>query len=250
MQALSIIAHRGASYDAPENTLASIRLAWQQDADAAEIDVHLSRDGEIVVIHDHDTCRTTGFSGKVASQLLGELKELDVGAWKGNQFTGERIPTLDEVLAVLPTEKRLVIEIKSGGGAVATALQTSLDRSDVRLEQISFISFDLDLLKATKAVLPEVEVLWLHDSPREKDAAERIAQLERLIHICRQQKFDGLNINWGWPIDKRVVQHVKNAELKLYAWTVNDCDVARQLMEAGIDGITTDRPGWLREQLQ
>src|ERR1700679_707344 len=90
--AVEIIGHRGASHDAPENTLASFRLAFTQQADAAETDVYLSKDGEIVVIHDANTRRVSGHSGKVVDQTLAELKKLDIGSWKGEQWSGERIP--------------------------------------------------------------------------------------------------------------------------------------------------------------
>src|SRR5262245_4724666 len=95
---VEIVAHRGASYDAPENTLASLKLAWEQKADASEFDVFLSKDGKIVVIHDADTKRTAGVDKKVVSQTLDELRALDVGSWKNAKFKGEKIPTLDEML--------------------------------------------------------------------------------------------------------------------------------------------------------
>src|ERR1700685_2412700 len=100
--AVEIIGTRGAAFDAPENTLASFHLAWKQQADAAETDVFLSKDGEIVVIHDANTARLSGHKGKVVDQTLAELKQLDIGRWKGPQWAGQRIPTLAELLAIIP----------------------------------------------------------------------------------------------------------------------------------------------------
>jgi glycerophosphoryl diester phosphodiesterase len=97
-----IIAHRGESHDAPENTLASVCLAWERDDDAAEIDVHLTKDGRIVVIHDEHTWRTAHRFGKVANRTLEQLKRLDVGRYKGKRWAKERIPTLAEVLEIVP----------------------------------------------------------------------------------------------------------------------------------------------------
>jgi glycerophosphoryl diester phosphodiesterase len=89
-----IIAHRGESFDAPENTLAAINLAWERGAEAVEIDIQFSKDRELVVIHDTDTKRLAGIDKKVVDQTLEELKKLDVGVWKDIQFKGERVPTI------------------------------------------------------------------------------------------------------------------------------------------------------------
>src|SRR5262245_65624278 len=105
---MEIIAHRGASHDAPENTLAAVRLAWEQGADAVEVDVQLSKDGKLVVIHDDNTKRSGGFARKVRAQTLDELRRLDVGRWKGKRWAGEKIPTLDVVLEAVRSEERRV----------------------------------------------------------------------------------------------------------------------------------------------
>src|SRR4051794_20206839 len=103
---MQIIAHRGASHDAPENTLAAVRLAWAQHADAVEIDVHLTRDGRLAVIHDPDTQRTAGIPQLVTETTLADLQRLDAGAWKGASFAGEKIPALEDVFALVPAGKR------------------------------------------------------------------------------------------------------------------------------------------------
>ena len=108
-----IIAHRGESYDAPENTLASINLAWERGAEAVEIDVHLSKDNQVVVIHDPNTLRVSGIKKKIKNSTVADLKKLDVGSWKSAEFKNEKIPTLKEVLATVPQSKKLIIEIKS-----------------------------------------------------------------------------------------------------------------------------------------
>src|SRR3954466_7120047 len=111
---MQIIAHRGASHDAPENTLAAARLAWAQHADALEVDVHLTRDGRLAVIHDPDTRRTADVARAVAESTLAELPQLDVGTWKDRRFAAERIPALEDVFAVVPDGKRVFVEIKGG----------------------------------------------------------------------------------------------------------------------------------------
>src|SRR5690554_3096282 len=97
-----LIAHRGASWLAPENTLASVVLAWEMDADAVEIDIYLTSDNQIVLFHDATTKRTAGRDGLVEEQTLEQLRELDVGSWKGPQWEGEKIATLDQALATVP----------------------------------------------------------------------------------------------------------------------------------------------------
>src|SRR3954466_12398745 len=98
---MEIIGHRGASYDAPENTLSAVNLAWQQGADAVEVDVHLSRDGRVIVIHDDNTRKTAGLKRKVCDQTWSELQKLDAGKWKGANWKGERIPDLEQVLVTV-----------------------------------------------------------------------------------------------------------------------------------------------------
>src|SRR5580700_5266452 len=146
-EAVEIIGHRGASEDAPENTLASFRLAWTQNADAAETDVYLSKDGEIVVIHDANTRRVGGRDGKVVDQTLAELKQLDIGRWKGEQWAGERIPTLAELLAIIPEGKRLFIEIKCGPEIVPQLVEV-IRKAHKRPEQTCLIGFSYEVMQA------------------------------------------------------------------------------------------------------
>src|SRR5262245_50254296 len=134
-----IIAHRGASHDAPENTLAAINLAWQQRADAVEIDVRLSKDGRLVAIHDPTTKRTCCVNHKVSDLTLAELKALDAGQWKGNRWAGEKIPTLYEVLETVPKGKNLVIELKDSP-ELLTELKCTLKGTRSKNEQIILAS--------------------------------------------------------------------------------------------------------------
>ena len=132
-----IVAHRGASYDAPENTLAAFRLAWEQGADAIEGDFYLTADGQIVCIHDKTTKRVAPGQPEltVAKSTLQELRQLDVGRWKADKFAEERIPTLKEVLAIVPRQKRIFVEIKCGP-EIVPILQQQLSDSDLKPEQI------------------------------------------------------------------------------------------------------------------
>lgn len=242
-----IIAHRGASYDAPENTLASLRLGWEQGADAGEIDIQLSADGEAVVLHDSSTKRTAGLDRALASQTLADLKRLEAGSWKGKKWAEERIPTLAEALATLPPGKKMLIEIKCGP-EILPVLQKVLPASKRQPRQLVLIGFNYETMRRAKQLLPAYEAYWLV-SHRRDPATGKIPEIGVLIGKARRAGLDGLNLDFNFPMDAAFVAKVKTAGLKLYTWTVDDPVMARKLWAAGIHGITTNRPGWMREQL-
>lgn len=238
---MKLIAHRGASHDAPENTLAALRLGYAQGADAGEVDVHLSRDARIVVHHDADTGRSSGLRQAVAAQSLTELRSLNVGQWgkwNGSAFA-EKIPLLSEVLALVPAGRRLFVELKVGVEILAE-LERVIRASDLAPAQLAFITFDLAVAQATKQRLPAHEVCWIVEPP---------ARLDDLVARAQAAGLDGLDLSHKFPIDDAFVQKIHAAGLKLYTWTVDDPAVARRFAAAGIDGLTTNRPGWMREQL-
>jgi glycerophosphoryl diester phosphodiesterase len=240
---VAIVAHRGASAEAPENTVASARLGWTQQADAVEIDVHLTADGQVVAIHDPTLLRTTGRDARVDALSLAEIKKLDAGVWKGAAFRGERVPTLAEVLATVPAGRRLYVELKAAENLVPS-LQRELAASAVPLEQIVLISFEADTLREAKRALPRCPAYFLADTP--EGAPEKRAGL---IQLCRAEGFAGLDVSAGWPIDQALVEQLRAAQLELHVWTVNDPRRARELAAAGVASITTDKPGWLRAKL-
>ncbi len=240
---VEIVAHRGASAEAPENTAASAKLGWLQQADAVEIDVHLTRDGEVAVIHDPTLLRTTGRNARVDELTLADIQKLDAGIWKGATWRGERVPSLAQILATVPAGRRLFVELKAADGLVP-ALQRTITAGPVNPERIVLISFELEALREAKQALPGCRALFLADTP--EGVPEK---LPGLIRLCRDEGFDGLGVSTGWPIDARLVDRLRAEGLELHVWTVNDARRARELAAAGVMSITTDRPGWLREQL-
>lgn len=245
---VEIIAHRGASFDAPENTLAAMKLGWEQGADGIELDLWLSKDGRILVFHDKDTKRFETTARAITNLTLAEARKLDVGSWKGGQFKGEPVPTLESILATIPKGKRAVLEIKDGPHIVPELVRV-LRESGRQPEEIAVISFNYDSLLASKKAWPKSEHYFLYDY--KKDAkTQAFPEVKPLIQHAKAGGFDGLNLNFKWPITKDFVSEVKSAGLKMYVWTVNDPAVARQLVAAGVDGITTDRPQWLRGQIK
>lgn len=235
-----ITAHRGASHDAPENTLASLRLGFAQGADAGECDVRLTRDGRVVLLHDEGTHRVAACNLVAAGHSLESLRRADVGAWKGAQYAGERIPTLEEALEIVPDGRRLLVEIKCGL-EILPALERILATSDRPRAAVLLMSFDFEVAASAKRHFPDIETHWI--VARESTSAEVLAERARSAGL------DGLNLDCRFPIDRGFVDAVRAAGLKLHVWTVDDLGLAVRLATAGVDSITTNRPGWLREQL-
>jgi glycerophosphoryl diester phosphodiesterase len=243
----AIIAHRGASHEAPENTLASIKLGWAQGADAVEVDVHQSRDGHIVVIHDAHTRRTAGRNRRVRAQTLDELRALDAGRWKHRRWAGERIPTLAEVSDTIPAGKRLFVEIKCGPECLPQFVAT-LKSSGVKPLQVIPIGFDLTTMKLVKWALPEWEVAWVQGFRRNWRGGW-LPTAEKLIALAQEAGLDALDLGARGPVNAAFAAKVHAAGLRLYIWTVDAPGRARRLAAAGVDGLTTNRPGWLRAKL-
>lgn len=241
-----IIAHRGASHDAPENTLPALRLGFEQASDAGELDVWVSRDGVPVVIHDADTKRVAAVPRKVVEQNLVELQQLDVGKWKHSRFTGTRIPTLAEALDVIPAKRRMFVEIKCGVEGVAPILDV-MAKSKTRPEQIEVISFNADVVADVKRRRPDLKAYWIVSlKPNKQGQTPRIVDL---IARAKTIRADGLDLSSSPEITAEAVREVRDAGLRFYVWTVDDAINARRLAALGVDGITTNRPAWLREQL-
>ena len=235
-----ITAHRGASHDAPENTLASLRLGFAQGADAGECDVRLTRDGRVVLLHDEGTHRVAACNLVAAGHSLESLRRADVGAWKGPQYAGERIPTLEEALEIVPDGRRLLVEIKCGL-EILPALERILATSGRPRAAVLLMSFDFEVAACAKCRFPDIETHWV--VARESTSAEVLAERARSAGL------DGLNLDCRFPIDHEFVAAVRSAGLRLHVWTVDDLGIAVRLATAGVDSITTNRPGWLREQL-
>ncbi len=233
------IAHRGASYLAPENTVASAKLAWELGADAVEVDIHFSKDNRIMVIHDKDTKRTCtekkNLDIKKSPSIL--LRDLDAGSWKGEEFKGEKIPFLSEIIETVPDGKILVVEIKCGA-EVIHLLERVMEKSG-KAEQIVFISFDWDVIAETKKTFPENKCYWL--STIKTGLGKRMRQAAEI-------GLEGVNLKHS-IIDEEVMAMAKEYNLEVLTWTVDDAKIAKKLTELGVKGITTNRPQWLKEEM-
>ena len=245
--AAEIIAHRGASYDAPENSLSSMKLAWEQGADSVELDIWLTRDGKLAVFHDATTKRYDGQNRKIPDLTLEELKQLDIGKIKPS-YAGEKMPSLEDILATIPAKKRAVIEIKCGPEILPEFVRV-IKASKRPASELSVISFNYDAIKQSRELLPELEHYYLAGYKKDP-ATGKFPEIEPIIKQAKDAKLTGLDLQFTWPYSPEFVSAIKAEGLKLIAWTVDDPEVAKKLVELGVDGITTNRPGWLREQLK
>ena len=241
-----IVAHRGSSIVAPENTLAAIRLAWEQGADAVEVDLHLTRDGTVVVIHDATARRTTGADIAVAGSTLAELRALDAGRHKGPAYVGETIPTLREVLATVPAGRRIFLELKAGPellGPLARDLAAAhVEGAGPALGDVFLITFNEEVARLAKARLRAVTVLWVADPRRLRRGEGVTGAVRRMIDTARRAGLDGLDLFAHPSLDAALISEAHAARLQLHVWTVNLPEEGARFVHAGADGITTDAP--------
>lgn len=247
-----IVAHRGASYDAPENTMAAFNLAWEQGADGVEGDFYLTSDGHVVCTHDSDTKRVAGKKLGVEASTLAELQALDVGSWKDPKFAGERMPTLADVLASTPEGKKVFIECKSGDKIVGPMIE-ACKQSKVPLKNLVVISFRKEVIKACHEQLPELKTHWLTDykESKEEDGTWR-PSADAVVQTLRDTGAWGLGSQAnGHHFNAEFIGTLREAGFKeFHVWTVDKARTARHYRDLGAWSITTNRPGWLREQLE
>ena len=235
-----IIAHRGASARAPENTLAAFRKAIQIGAGVAELDVHLSADGDVIVIHDETLDRTTDGQGAVGELKTAAIQAVDAGRWKDVKYLGERVPTLTEVLEAVGQELVLCIELKGGEGLPEAVVNAVLDAAVER--RVLFFSFYPDHVRALKALEPEIPVVWLVG----RESADTDGYAVSLPEQAVAMGADVLGLSMR-IVDAAIVIASHGAGLPVFAFTANRPDHINALVAAGVDGVITDRPDFARD---
>jgi len=265
------IGHRGASATRPENTVASFRRAMEIGADMIELDVRATADGIAVVMHDSTVDRTTNGSGRLADLTLKQVEELDAGSWFAPDFAGERVPTLEQVVALTAGKTPLSIELKESGveeqavGAVRRlaclerSREAHLERSR-RADGRTFISsFHDECLMRVRELAPEpapsassgqalsgaegieVELIVGIDPLSSEEIAALIRRAQRLGARILAPSYRGLT--------RELVAAATAAGLRLITWTVNEREEMARMMEFGIWGITTNYPEVLKDLL-
>lgn len=240
-----IVAHRGASHDAPENTLPAFELAWQQGADAIEGDFHLTRDGRIICVHDFDTLRVSGSKKIVKDSTLGELRALDAGAWFKPRWKGTRMPAFSEVAATVPDHGKFFVEVKCGPEIVPVLLE-ELKSSGLKVPQIVVISFNAEVIRAIKEKAPAYKACWLSSFAKSNPLDPTTASV---LETLRATKADGFSSRADTRLSPAYVNAIKSAGFEYHCWTVDDPKTARNFLNLGALSITTNRPAFLREAL-
>ncbi len=226
-----LIAHRGASGHAPENTLAAFRKAIAQGVAFIETDLQLTKDARLVAIHDETVNRTTNGHGAVHDLSLYDLRKLDAGSWFGSEFAGERIPTLEEILEF--SKKHDVVfylELKPGGSWGGEHTLIGALRSSGEIARTVVISFDPGILAAVRKIEPTLMTGLLYEGQLEDP-------LDKAIEIGVRQLAVRGDLVTPWLLGQ-----ARRRDLQVVAWTVNQGAHMRLLMDAGVDGIMSDYP--------
>lgn len=247
-----LVAHRGASHLAPENTLPSYHLAYEEGTDRIEGDFWLTRDKQIVCIHDPTTARTAPDQPVVDVRKvnLEELQDYDVGSWKSTEFKNTRIPTLEEILTELPTAITIYIEVKQDDPEIISGILGAAKNCEVALNQLTLISFSAHIVQQTKKLAPQLTANLLHDFDDLKDEEPKEEYFDKIIERARSIGADGLGVENSVAVNELFVQKIRGAGLGFHVWTVNSASDAMRFIDLGVDSITTDRPGDLRKEIE
>lgn len=223
-----IIAHRGNSSEAPENTLAAVKSALELNVDAIEIDLHLSKDNQLIVMHDDAVDRTTNGTGKIREMTVEELKKFDAGNWKGEAFKGEPIPTFREVLEIVKGRTRLFVEMKVPG-AEEVLLQDLRDFD--MLDDVVIISFYPEVCARLSELAPDLPCAVL----------TAVSTFEEFVEVAKRAKTKALDL-YHARLDRDAAEKLLDRGYVLWAWTIDDEENMKRAVELGITGITTNKP--------
>jgi len=226
-----VIAHRGASAVTPENTMAAFRRAVELGAECIETDLHLSRDGRLIILHDTTLERTTSGKGLVKNHTFNELRQLDAGSWYSEKFAGERLPAVEELLDFAgPADLSLYLEIKGGAGYGVERAVISALRGRKESKATVVLCFDASVLDRIHQLDRLLMTGLLFDSDGEDMVKEAVRVGARQIAPR------------GDCVSHEMVEDAHRRGLKVITWTINEAAQMRALAAAGVDGIMTNHP--------
>ena len=243
-----IIAHRGASFDAPENTIAAFELGFEQNSDGIEGDFHLSSDNIIICMHDGTSKRTADKDITIKESSLEEIKKLDAGSWKDEKWTGERVPTLKETLNVLSGDKVIYIEIKSEP-SIVPCLKEVIEDSNLNPENINIISFNAEAIRDFKKAMPEFKAFWLTGFKQNEETGCLHPSPQELLNKLIEINADGVDCNAHECVNEEYVSVLRDAGMELHVWTIDNIETAKRFQKLGFDSITTNKPALLINNL-
>ncbi len=229
-----VVAHRGWSWRAPENTLAAYKLAIDAGADMAECDVMLSKDGVPVLMHDDTLKRTTGVDKPVSALTTAELVELDAGAWKDKRFAGEKVPTLRQALALTQGKLRFIIEIKERDAALPVL--KVIRESGVAPDDLIVFSFSREAVATIAKAEPLLPTSWLLDEVPTDEAA-----LREVFRQALRARTSAIGLSYK-KATAQVVRMAHERGFAVFTWTVNRESDMRRMIGLGVDAVITDRP--------
>ena len=230
-----VMAHRGASTEAPENTMAAFQKAIDDMADYIELDVQLTNNGEVIVMHDSNAYRTTGVDANIVNMTYKEVKTLDAGSWFSDEYVGENVPSLKEVLELTQGKIKLNIELKPADNGTALAKNTvRLIEKYNMVNDCVITSFSESALKAVKTYNQEIKVGYILSAA--------------YGDFYDMKNVDFFSVNAAF-LSKRTIDAIHNSGKRVYAWTVNNKEAIKNLTNKGVDGIITDNPVLARETI-
>lgn len=242
------IAHRGFSATAPENTLIAMKMGIEAGANGCECDVYACKDGQIVLLHDKNLKRTTGLDKSVIDTTFEEIRSLDAGKWKGTAYKGEKIPTLEEYLLLFKdTDCRPVVEIKMEG--IEKPVLKEVRKADM-LEKTIIIAFSDNVVKNIRKIEPRICVAWLY-SEKLSGTAEQNA--DRLVELITERATEAgtqaLDLDHKL-LSPKLIKTLKERGFHVWCWTVDDPKRMRELLDWGVESITTNKPDVLDKILK
>ncbi len=244
-----LVAHRGESAEAPQNTMAAFRLAWaRQRSRTIETDVYVSRDGQIFCHHDPTFEHTAGVPDVVDSLSWAEIQRLDVGSWFSPKFKNERVPLLEELLLESPDDWRIYLEIKRGGAQFPELLRKLLKKCRFAEERITIISFEREELIRMNREYPAFESSLLIWPCFDEDVQQERWPIERILSELKATGCNGLDCGFGPSLNQELVDKVRSENYKMQVWTVDDVPRAKQALEMGFELVTTNCPTQLYDK--
>lgn len=246
----SIVAHRGASYIAPENTIPAFKIAFEEKADFIEGDFWLTRDNEIVCIHDSNTRRVGKKNIRVIDSTVSELKNIDVGIRKGEEFAETKIPTLQEVLQIIPEEKGLHLEIKDNREDFLIRLKEILKERNIPSEKIRIISFHRNIISAAKKDFPELKTYLIFGWYFSKGYSFKSLAQKLIMRKLNTVNCDGVVLYADSYVDKNFIKILRNKNLDICTYNVEEENKAIKFADYGVDSLTTNSPLMIRKAIQ